>query len=216
MARGTTAAWGWGGEGKQDTVLGQVLTVDPSRWSIKPQASTKHRPPVPRMTWSPHCPHGTTPGTLRAAPGSRALGEQEEGRQAPGRPVFPGGAAGLARPPGRHGPCRHCTRSQRSTQLLGHWLAQPRVSTVSRASQLSPEDQAVGVSVGDIPGPQDSTLPPTARLQGQRQWGDMPLRCQLVCGRPGVTWAGPHVAALGLSPWPPATSSGGSPCFSPA
>lgn len=151
------------------------------------------RPPVPRVTWSPHHPQGRSSppcvaqprGTLRAAPGSRALGEQEEGRQAPAPPVLPGRAAGLAWPPGRQGPCRHCTRSQRSTQLLGHWLAQPRVSTVSRASQLSPEDQEVGVSAGDIPGPQDSALPSTACLQGQRQQGDIPLRCQLVCGRTG-------------------------------
>lgn len=40
--------------------------------------------------------------------------------------------------PGLQGPCRHWTPSQRSAQLRGHWLAQPRVNTVSRVSQLSP------------------------------------------------------------------------------
>lgn len=43
--------------------------------------------------------------------------------------------------PGLQGPCRHWTPSQRSAQLRGHWLAQPRVNTVSWVSQLSPRVQ---------------------------------------------------------------------------
>lgn len=136
---------------------------------------------------------------------------------------LPGWAMGVARPPGRHGPCRHCTRSQRSTQLLGHWLAQSRVGTVSWASQLSPEDQKVGVCVGDrLLGPQDSTLPSRARLQEQRPHPHQVLSPVLQSLAPppdvrmGVTWAGLHVAALSLSPRPPAASSRGAPCLPPA
>lgn len=86
-----------------------------------------------------------------------------------------------------------------------------------RASQLSPEDQMIGVRVGDTYGSPlllhgsgvEPTLP--SGLISDVPVPDPPLNAGM-----GVTWAGPSVAAFCLSPWPLAASSSGGLCPSPA